>query len=86
MLIHLILILQEFPPTSKLDPKIYGDQRSSITAAHIEKNLEGNTVDQALKNNKLFILDHHDTLMPYVNRINSNTSSKIYATRILLFL
>ena len=41
---------------------------------------------QALGNNRLFILDHHDTLMPYLNRINSNTSSKIYATRTLLLL
>ncbi|ONK55907.1 uncharacterized protein A4U43_C10F2180 [Asparagus officinalis] len=78
--------LQVFPPTSKLDPEMYGDQRSSITASHIEKNLEGLTVDQALSTHRLFILDHHDTLMPYLNRINSDTSSKIYATRTLLFL
>lgn len=32
------------------------------------------------------MLDHHDALMPYVNRINSDTSSKIYATRTILFL
>ena len=41
--------------------------------------------DQALEQNKLFILDHHDAVMPYVRRINT-TSSKIYATRTLLFL
>ncbi|EHA8588641.1 Lipoxygenase [Cocos nucifera] len=77
--------LEEFPPTSKLDPKIYGNHTSSITAPQIEKNMDGLTVEQALKSNRLFILDHHDTLVPYLNRINS-TSSKIYASRTLLLL
>lgn len=40
---------------------------------------------QAIQSNRLFILDHHDSLMPYVRRINA-TSTKIYATRTLLFL
>ncbi|RRT63572.1 hypothetical protein B296_00035401 [Ensete ventricosum] len=35
--------------------------------------------------NKLFILDHHDALMPYLRRINSG-SNKIYASRTLLLL
>lgn len=43
------------------------------------------TVKQAIKTNRLFILDHHDTLMPYLRRINV-ASTKIYATRTLLFL
>lgn len=77
--------LEEFPPVSKLDESKYGDHRSTITAAHIEHNLEGLTIEEALGSNRLFILDHHDSLMPYVNRINS-TANKIYATRALLFL
>ncbi|XP_042517026.1 probable linoleate 9S-lipoxygenase 5 [Macadamia integrifolia] len=77
--------LEEFPPTSKLDPKVYGNQKSSITKDHIEKKLNGLKVDKAIKKNKLFILDHHDTLMPYLRRINT-TSTKTYATRTLLFL
>ena len=40
---------------------------------------------QALEKNKLYILDHHDALMPYLSRINS-TNTKTYATRTLLFL
>lgn len=35
--------------------------------------------------NKLFILDHHDSLMPYLRRINT-TTTKTYASRTLLFL
>ncbi|XP_022150808.1 probable linoleate 9S-lipoxygenase 5 [Momordica charantia] len=77
--------LQEFPPLSKLDPNIYGDQNSKITEEHIINSLNGLTVEEATKQNKLYILDHHDALMPYLNRINS-TSTKTYATRTLLFL
>ncbi|XP_010277584.1 PREDICTED: probable linoleate 9S-lipoxygenase 5 [Nelumbo nucifera] len=77
--------LQEFPPASNLDPKLYGNQNSSITKEHIESNLNGLTVDEALENGKLFVLDYHDALMPYLTRINS-TTTKTYATRTLLFL
>ncbi|TXG66020.1 hypothetical protein EZV62_007295 [Acer yangbiense] len=65
----LIRLLEEFPPASKLDSKLYGDQNST-----------------AIKKNKLFILDHHDPLMPYLRKINTNTSTKTYATRSILFL
>ncbi|KAL5727935.1 hypothetical protein ACHQM5_001074 [Ranunculus cassubicifolius] len=82
-----IRLLEEFPPRSKLDPRRYGNQMSSITKEHIEKNLEGLSVEKALEKRKLFILDHHDILMPYLNRINTNIpSTKIYATRTFLFL
>ncbi|XVF63141.1 hypothetical protein PTKIN_Ptkin09bG0065000 [Pterospermum kingtungense] len=77
--------LREFPPASKLDPKAYGNQKSTITKEHIERNMNGLTVEEALKSNKLFILNHHDALMPYLRRINS-TSTKTYATRTLFLL
>eukprot|EP01018_Ginkgo_biloba_P024898 Gb_17673 [translate_table: standard] len=77
--------LQAFPPRSKLDPNMYGPQISSITATHLQKNMDGFTVHQALEQNKLFILDHHDTFLPYLDRINA-LSTKTYATRTILFL
>ncbi|XAR52603.1 Linoleate 9S-lipoxygenase [Bertholletia excelsa] len=71
--------LQEFPPNSRLNPKVYSNEGNLKTKECIEKNW------RALKNNKLYILDYHDALMPYMRGINS-TSTKTYATRTLLFL
>ncbi|KAK4739247.1 hypothetical protein R3W88_002944 [Solanum pinnatisectum] len=82
----LITRLQEFPPKSNLDPNIYGNQNSTITRAQIEDKLDGLTVDEAIKANMLFILNHHDIVMPYLRRINATTNTKTYASRTLLFL
>lgn len=41
-----MLHLQEFPPKSTLDPKLYGDQTSTITEDHIVHLLEGLTVEE----------------------------------------
>ncbi|KAL8155562.1 putative linoleate 9S-lipoxygenase 5 [Apium graveolens] len=81
----IITRLQEFPPSSKLDPEVYGSQGSSISINHIEGSLDGLTVDEALSSNRLYILDFHDMLMPFIKRINE-TSTKMYATRTVVFL
>ncbi|TKY64319.1 Linoleate 9S-lipoxygenase 1 [Spatholobus suberectus] len=82
----MIQCLQEFPPKSKLDATVYGDQTSTITKEHLETNLGGLTVEQALNGKRLFILDHHDAFMPYLGKINSLPTAKSYATRTILFL
>uniref|UniRef100_A0A0A8Z4X3 Lipoxygenase n=1 Tax=Arundo donax TaxID=35708 RepID=A0A0A8Z4X3_ARUDO len=78
--------LTEFPAKSILNPSEYGDHTSKITEDHILRNLEGLTVQNALRNNRLFILDHHDHFMPYLDWINKLAGNFIYATRTLLFL
>ncbi|XP_061370322.1 seed linoleate 9S-lipoxygenase-3-like [Gastrolobium bilobum] len=81
----LIRCLQDFPPKSKLDSAVYGDHTSTITKELIEPTLEGLTADEAIQSKKLFLLDHHDAIFPYLKIINS-TSTKAYASRTILFL
>ncbi|CAO2191321.1 unnamed protein product [Urochloa humidicola] len=85
----------KFPLTSELDGTIYGDQDSKITIDHIEMNMSGMTVQQAVEHERLFVLDHHDMMMPYLKRINDLpgeeekgeiSQRKAYAARTLLFL
>ncbi|XP_037443339.1 linoleate 9S-lipoxygenase 2-like [Triticum dicoccoides] len=82
----MITRVTEFPPKSTLDPSQYGDHTSTITEAHIGLSLEGLTVQQAVASNRLYILDHHDHMMPYLVRLNNLDDTFLYATRTLLFL
>ncbi|XP_054791232.1 seed linoleate 9S-lipoxygenase-3-like [Prosopis cineraria] len=81
----LIRLLQEFPIKSALDINLYGDHTSSIKREHLEKNMNGLTVYEALDGKRLFILDHYDAFMLYLRKINE-TSRKAYASRTILFL
>ncbi|CAI8607975.1 unnamed protein product [Vicia faba] len=81
---HIIQRIQEFPPKSKLDSQ-YGDNTSTITKEHLEPNMGGVTVEQAIQNNKLYLLDHHDSIYPFLRKINA-TDTKTYATRTIIFL
>ncbi|XWS12645.1 hypothetical protein CRYUN_Cryun37aG0107800 [Craigia yunnanensis] len=78
--------LKVFPPVSKLDPSIYGPQDSALREEHIICHLNGMSVQQALEENKLFILDYHDVYLPFLNRINAHQSRKAYATRTIFLL
>ncbi|XP_028782781.1 probable linoleate 9S-lipoxygenase 5 [Neltuma alba] len=81
--------LQDWPVKSKVDGTI-----CKISKADLEKNLEGLSVQQAMEDKKLFILDYYDDFIPYLRRINTTAakgiSSKVhprtYATRTILFL
>lgn len=39
-----------------------------------------------MEENKLFIIDHHDTYLPFLERINALEGRKTYATRTIFFL
>ncbi|TKV97885.1 hypothetical protein SEVIR_9G523500v4 [Setaria viridis] len=78
--------LTVFPPVSKLDPARYGSPESSITEADIACQLNGLTVQQAMDEAKLFILDYHDAYLPFLDQINAIEGRKAYATRTILFL
>uniref|UniRef100_A0A5B6YZ35 Lipoxygenase n=1 Tax=Davidia involucrata TaxID=16924 RepID=A0A5B6YZ35_DAVIN len=78
--------LEVFPPVSNLDPEIYGSQESALKEEHIVGQLNGMTVQQALEENKLFIVDHHDVYIPFLDRINALDGRKAYATRTIFYL
>ena len=41
---------------------------------------------KALENKTLFMLDYHDLLLPYVNKVRELDDSTLYASRTLFFL
>ncbi|OIW21821.1 hypothetical protein TanjilG_12080 [Lupinus angustifolius] len=78
--------LKVFPPVSNLDPEIYGPVDSALKEEHILSQLNGMTVQQALDENKLFMIDYHDIYLPFIERINALDGRKSYATRAIFFL
>ncbi|CAN1325703.1 Linoleate 9S-lipoxygenase 6 (Fragment) [Linum perenne] len=73
-----IQCLQEFPPKGK-------HSVSTIKASDIGNNLDGLNLVEAMEQWRIFILDHHDYLIPFLSRINAEGVCA-YATRTLLFL
>ncbi|XP_024988751.1 lipoxygenase 3, chloroplastic-like [Cynara cardunculus var. scolymus] len=78
--------LRVFPPVSKLDPSIYGPSESNLKEEHIIGHLNGLSVQQAIDENKLFILDYHDIYLPFLERINAQEGRKAYGTRTIFYL
>ncbi|KAH6810607.1 hypothetical protein C2S51_024369 [Perilla frutescens var. frutescens] len=76
----LISCLQNFPPQGS------NGVTSSIKHSEIEHNLDGLTLAEAMNQWRLFKLDHHDYLLPFLGRINSKEGICAYASRTLLFL
>ncbi|RWW56801.1 hypothetical protein BHE74_00036453 [Ensete ventricosum] len=62
-----------------------GEQVLKLPLPQVIKGSRHSLAHELTLENKLFILDHHDALMPYLRRINSG-SNKIYASRTLLLL
>ncbi|KAI5063074.1 hypothetical protein GOP47_0021621 [Adiantum capillus-veneris] len=83
---NMIRRLKEFPPKSTLNTDVHGREKCTITENHLEGRLEGLTVQQALDEKRLYILDYHDSFItPYVAKINEG-EGKVYASRTLFFL
>ncbi|XVF32054.1 hypothetical protein REPUB_Repub17cG0048800 [Reevesia pubescens] len=73
-----IQCLREFPPQ--------GTQTISyIQRSDIEHNLDGLSFEQAMNQWRIYVLDHHDYLLPFLRKINSEGVCPC-ATRTLLFL
>ncbi|XP_048140590.1 linoleate 13S-lipoxygenase 2-1, chloroplastic-like isoform X3 [Rhodamnia argentea] len=84
---YTIQLVTEWPLRSELDPKIYGPPESVITTEIIEREIKGfMTVDEAIKQKKMFMLDYHDLLLPYVNKVRQLKGTTLYGSRTLFFL
>ncbi|EXB48405.1 Linoleate 13S-lipoxygenase 2-1 [Morus notabilis] len=82
-----IQLVTEWPLKSKLDPAIYGPPESAITTELIEQEIRGFvTVEEAIKRKRLFILDYHDLLLPYVNKVREIEGTTLYGSRTIFFL
>ncbi|KAI6669507.1 hypothetical protein NL676_004392 [Syzygium grande] len=84
---YTIQLVTEWPLKSKLDPKIYGPPESAITTEIVEREIKGfMTIEEAIKQKKLFMLDYHDLYLPYVNKVRQLKGTTLYGSRTLFFL
>uniref|UniRef100_A0A5B6ZBM1 Lipoxygenase n=1 Tax=Davidia involucrata TaxID=16924 RepID=A0A5B6ZBM1_DAVIN len=84
---YTLQLVSEWPLKSTLDPSIYGSPESLITKELIEKEIKGiMTFEEALEQKKLFMLDYHDLLLPYVSKVRELELTTLYGSRTLFFL
>jgi lipoxygenase len=82
-----IQLVKEWPITSKLDPSVYGSQDSLITKELVEEGIKGyTTLEEAIAGKNLFLLDYHDLLLPFVNKVREQKGTTLYGSRTLMFL
>lgn len=82
-----IKLVTEWPLKSNLDPEVYGPAESAITTEIVEQEIRGfMTLEEALKQKKLFILDYHDLLLPFVEKVRELKGTTLYGSRTLFFL
>ncbi|XP_042480324.1 linoleate 13S-lipoxygenase 2-1, chloroplastic-like [Macadamia integrifolia] len=80
-------LVTEWPLKSKLDPETYGPAESAITAELVEREIKGvMTVDEAIERKKLFMLEYHDLLLPYVHKVREIKGTTLYGSRTLFML
>ncbi|KAI3743197.1 hypothetical protein L1987_60903 [Smallanthus sonchifolius] len=80
---------KEWPLKSKLDPKVYGPPESAITKEIVERQIRGYcSLEEAIEDKKLYILDYHDIFLPYVNKVREikNYKTTLYGSRTLMYL
>ncbi|XP_027910027.1 linoleate 13S-lipoxygenase 2-1, chloroplastic-like [Vigna unguiculata] len=82
-----IQLVTEWPLKSNLDPAIYGPAESAITTELVEQEIRGFlTVEEAIKQKRLFVLDYHDLLLPLVEEVRKIEGTTLYGSRALFFL
>lgn len=80
-------LVTEWPLKSTLDRETYGPPESAITTEMVEKQMRGYmTIDEAMEQKRLFILDYHDVLLPLVSKVRQLEGTTLYGSRTLFFL
>nr|CAB3486582.1 unnamed protein product [Digitaria exilis] len=78
---------EKLPTVSQLDEADYGPRESLLTQQLIEEQINGvMTADEAVNKKRLFILDYHDALLPYVHKVRTVEDTTLYGSRTLFFL
>ncbi|KAL8055426.1 hypothetical protein ABFX02_04G055000 [Erythranthe guttata] len=82
-----IKLVTEWPLKSNLDPEVYGPAESAITTELVELEIGGcTTVEKALEQKTLFMLDYHDVFLPYVSKVRQLKGTTLYGSRTLFYL
>ncbi|XP_061347779.1 linoleate 13S-lipoxygenase 2-1, chloroplastic-like [Gastrolobium bilobum] len=82
-----IQLVKEWPLRSNLEPQIYGPPESAFIREVIQPQIIGyDTVEEAIKEKKLFMLDYHDLFLPYVSKVREIKGTTLYGSRTLFFL
>ncbi|KAJ9555349.1 hypothetical protein OSB04_009963 [Centaurea solstitialis] len=87
-----IKLVTEWPLKSKLNPEVYGPPESAITKKTVEEGINRHglkgfiTLEEALEQKRLFMLDYHDLFLPYVKKIRDLKGTTLYGSRTLMFL
>ncbi|TKY50041.1 Linoleate 13S-lipoxygenase 2-1 [Spatholobus suberectus] len=82
-----IRLVKEWPLRSKLESQIYGPPESAITREVIEPQIIGyGTIEEAIKEKKLYMLDYHDLFLLYVSKVREIKGTTLYGSRTLFFL
>ncbi|KAG2394298.1 Linoleate 13S-lipoxygenase [Vigna angularis] len=77
----------EWPLRSKHESQIYGPPESAFTAEVIEPQIIGyGTIEEAIREKKLYMLDYHDLFLPYVSKVREIEGTTLYGSRTLFFL
>ncbi|KAJ9555704.1 hypothetical protein OSB04_010318 [Centaurea solstitialis] len=77
---------KDWPIKSKLK-EVYGPLESAITQEIVNQSIGSfMTLDEALVHKKLFMLDYHDLLLPYVSKVRALNGTTLYGSRTLMFL
>ncbi|KAA0041368.1 hypothetical protein IC582_009820 [Cucumis melo] len=84
---YCIQLVKSWPLKSELNPEDYGPQESGFTTELVQKLIGISiTVEEAIAQKKLFVLDYHDILMQYVEKVRSIRWTTLYGSRTLFFL